>query len=357
MQKTAIATQIKTGIYLPEKVLTNEELEKRNIVMPSGKLLRADRILEKIGVERRHIARDDQTAADLSFGAVGELVKEISDNELSDTKLVLASTSHPVPFHLAGSIKEKLGLHESRVMDFHAACSGSAMMFGYLHAGGDKYLNKRVILAAADKFSNTLVDLRRSDAMELDSSLGQTIFGDGAAAISFVYGVDLNVLSSQDKPLPDPSGGTNLIYMGVGENKFVEPCIVKPVACSPGHRDFPNGYFTQNGPRVFESVYKNVPQVIRETVGMAGLKSSDIDLVVIHPGSRRVVDALRGSLEPDFEVYSEYKDGNMSSVSMLYSFVKALRDKKIGRGSRVVLCGFGAGSPHLYSSTAVVELL
>ncbi len=342
---------------MPEKVVTNSDLEKRNIVMPSGKFLRAERIAEKIGVERRHIADPDETVADLAYKAVLDSFKSLPERESQETKLILASTSHPVPFHLAGSIKEKLGLKDSEVMDFHAACSGSAMMFGYLHANKDKYLNKRVIIAAADKFSDTLVDLTRSDAMELDSSLGQTIFGDGAAAVSFVNGVDLRVLSAQDKPLPDPTGGADLIYMGVGENKFVEPCVVKPVACSPKHNDFPNGYFTQNGPKVFETVYKNVPQVIRETVEMSGLKSADIDLVVIHPGSKRVVDALSAALDPDFKVFSDYKDGNMSSVSMLYSFVKALRAGMIGRGSNVVLCGFGAGSPHLYSSTAVVEII
>lgn len=356
MHHSSTSPNIGLGVYLPEKILTNEDLEKRNIVMPSGKLLKAERISEKIGVERRHISEPDQTVADLAYNAVLESFKDLPESESREVKLILASTSHPVPFHLAGAIREKLGLKDAEVMDFHAACSGSAMMFGYLHANKDKYLNKRVILAAADKFSDTLVDLTRSDAMKLDSSLGQTIFGDGAAVVSFVYGVDLRVLGAQDKPLPDPAGDTNLIYMGVGENKFVEPCIVKPVACSPKHNDFPNGYFTQNGPRVFETVYKNVPQVIRETVEMSGLKSADIDLVVIHPGSKRVVDALSAALDPDFKVFSDYKDGNMSSVSMLYSFVKALRAGMIGRGSRVVLCGFGAGSPHLYSSTAVVEI-
>jgi 3-oxoacyl-[acyl-carrier-protein] synthase III len=144
--------------------------------------------------------------------------------------------------------------------------------------------------------------------------------------------------------------------MAMGENKFIEPCIVHPVATSPKLKDFPNGYFTQNGPRVFEDVQNTIPGLVREAVAKAGFKPTDIDLVVIHPGSKRLVDALRARLSSDFEVYSDYADGNMSSVSLLYSFIKAIQEKKIGAGSKVVLCGFGAGSPDLYSSTVVVEL-
>lgn len=363
---------------MPEKVITNKDLERRNIILPNGKQLRADRILEKIGVERRHISGENETVADMGFIAAkealsGSTLKE-SDVTLRSTlppsrrtfaptevDLILASSSHPTPFHVADEIRKRLGkgvlqYAPTEIMDFHAACSGTALMFAYLYENKEKYIDKNVLLVAADKFSGSIVDLTRPDAMQLDSSLGQTIFGDGAAAIQFVYGRDIKVHYAMSKPIPDQSGKTDLIYMAMGNNKFVEPCVVKPVAASPIQKDFPEGYFTQNGPKVFEIVYNNVPKIIRETIDRSGFKPQDIDLVVVHPGSKRVVDALRDSLKPDFQVYSDYADANMSSVSLMYSFIKALREGLIGKGSKVVLSGFGAGSPHLYSSTVVIEL-
>jgi 3-oxoacyl-[acyl-carrier-protein] synthase-3 len=186
--------------------------------------------------------------------------------------------------------------------------------------------------------------------------LGQTIFGDGAAAVDFTVGRDLIVYYALSKPLADLDGKKDLILMAMGDNKFVEPCVVRPVASSPKLKDFPKGYFSQNGPRVFEDVQNAIPGVIRGAVAKAGFKPTEIDLVVVHSGSKRLVDALRERLSPDFEVYSDYADANMSSVSLLYSFIKAIQEGRIGRGSKVVLCGFGAGSPDLYSSTVVVEL-
>lgn len=355
VQKTK-SVKFGTGIYLPDNILTNEDLEKRNIILPNGKRLRAERILEKIGVERRHIAEEKQTVADLGYLAAKKALQSQDKGASAVIDLVLASSSHTSSFNVANEIKIKLGYKNSDYLDFHAACSGSALMFAYLWENQKKYLGKNILVIAADKFSNSIVDLTRDDAMILDSSLGQTIFGDGAAAVYFNYGRDIVVHYAVSKPIPDPGGKTDLILMGMGENKFIEPCIVKPVAASPISKDFPNGYFTQNGPKVFEVVYNSIPGIIREAVKKSGFKANDIDLVVVHPGSKRVVDSLKDALKPDFEVYSDYSDANMSSVSLLYSFIKAVQEKRIGKGSKVVLSGFGAGSPHLYSSTAVIEL-
>lgn len=339
------------GVYMPEKVLGNEELEKRRIVLPSGKLLLAKHILDKIGVERRHIAKEKETVAEMGYMAARTALQGFGQVDL-----ILASSSHPTSYHVAKEIKKRLGFNSAEILDVHAACSGSALIFAYLWEKKKELRGKKILLVATEKFSDAVVDLLQPEAMKFDSSLGQTIFGDGAAAICFTLEQDIIVHYALNKPIPSLSGKTDLIYMAMGGNKFVEPCIVHPVASSPKLKDFPKGYFSQNGPRVFEDVQTIIPSLVRETVAEAGFEASDIDLVVVHPGSKRVVDALRQKLSPDFEVYSDYADGNMSSVSLLYSFIKAVQEERIGRGSKVVLSGFGAGSPHLYSSTVVIGL-
>ena len=343
--------QIGLGVYLPKKILDNDELERRKIMLPSGKILTADQILKKIGVERRHIAGPEETVADMGCKAAETALK---NNKNID--LLLASTSHPVHYNLALEIRSHLHLGTPEVYDFHTACTGSARMFAYLYDNRDKVHGKKVLLVASEKFSKSVIDLTTDGMLNLDRSLGQTIFGDGSAAVSFTEGKDIRILNAKTIQLPDPSGMTNLICMAMGENKFFEPCFVHPVAGSDCNPDYPDGYFTQNGPRVYEVVRNAVPAIIRDTVRDAGLHPKDIDLVIIHPGSKRMFDALRDSLKPDFSVYSDYADGNMSSVSLLYSFIKALKENLIGSGSTVVLSGFGAGSPHLYSSTVVIEI-
>jgi 3-oxoacyl-[acyl-carrier-protein] synthase III len=348
-----------TGIYLPKKILTNEELEKRRIILSSGKQLRAERILEKIGVERRHIASANESVADMAYKAAKKTFTSISANKSDKSPtldLILVSSSYPTPYNIASEIKKKFKIKKTEIIDFHAACSASAMMFSYIYKYQNQLLNKKALLIAAEKFGNNVVDLTHPEATKLDPSLGQTIFGDGAAAINFVIGKDIVIHYASNKPLPDPDGKKDLIVMAMGKNKFVEPCMIRPVAASPIHKDYPRGYFTQNGPKVFSTVQKYIPSYIYEAVKKAGFTPKDIDLVVTHPGSKRLVDALKEKLKKDFEVYSEYEDANMSSVSLIYSFIKAIQNGKIGRGSKIVLCGFGAGSPDLYSSTVVIEL-
>lgn len=376
MLKTVKSVNFGMGIYLPEKVLDNEELERRNIVLKSGRLLTAAQISDKIGVERRHIAGEDETVADMGYkateiainpkrrGTMHRAPTKIAPTKIAPTKidLILVSTSHPTTFNVAGEISKRIGrgtMHRAltaEIIDLHAACSGSALMFSYLLENQKKYNGKNILLIAAEKFSNSVIDLTDPDALKLDSSLGQTIFGDGAAAICFRLNKDIVIHYAINKALPDPGGKTDLILMAMGENKFIDPCIVKPVACSTKTNEHPGGYFSQNGPRVFENVINNIPGIIHDCVKNAGFKPAEIDLVVVHSGSKRVVDVLRGKLAPDLPVYSDYTDGNMSSVSLLYSFIKAINDGVIGHGSKVVLCGFGAGSPDLFSSTAVVEI-
>jgi 3-oxoacyl-[acyl-carrier-protein] synthase III len=348
---TNTKTHIQSGVYLPPTILDNEEFERRGIILPSGKILTAEQIYKKIGIERRHISTSDETVADMAYKAAKAALKD-------DRKIdcIITSTSHPVPFHLAGEMRNRLDIPGADVFDIHCACSGSARMFAYIYEQRKKLQGKKVLLVASEKFSNGVIDLMQQETIQLDRSLGQTIFGDGAAAVSFTVGENLLIHFAENTPIPDPSGITDLITMAMGENAFVEPCFRYPVICSSVHPNYPNGYFTQNGPRVYEVVRNAVPAIVRESVKAAGYTSKDIQLVVVHPGSKRMVDALRESLEPEFRVFSDYADGNMSSVSLLYSFIKALKENRIGAGSKVILCGFGAGSPHLYSSTAVIEL-
>ncbi len=354
MKQNYLKPNFGVGIYLPEQVLTNEDFEKNNITLKSGRKLIASQILEKIGIERRHIAGESETVADMGYLAARDALPK---NKQTYLDLVIASSSHPTEYHVAREIAKRLNLKKVEALDIHAACSGSALMFSHIFDNQKKLQGKTVLLIASEKFSSTVVDLTRPDALDLDSSLGQTIFGDGAAAINFVVGKDIAIHYALNKELPEASGKTDLIYMAMGDNQFIQPCFVHPVSSLQKSSDFPDGYFVQNGPKVFEVIQNTIPGIIRDVVEKAGFSSRDIDLVVVHPGSKRLVDALREKLAPDFEVYSLYEDGNISSVSLLYSFIKALQSGRIGRGSKVVLSGFGAGSPDLYSSTVVIELL
>ncbi len=354
-------TGIGTGIYRPRKLLTTFELGRRRIILPHrGEEQRDDRrmpriltaadIERKIGVEQRRIAGTTETVAYMGYKAGEEALGE--DHKVD---LIITSTTHPTSEHVSKEIAKSLKLPEDTpAIDVHAACSGSALAFAYLHEHREEMLGKRILVVASEKITDTLVDLRNGGA-ELDPSLGQTIFSDGAAAIAFTFGKDIKTHFAGNESLPDARGRTDLIKMSVGDSSFVEPCITYPVAPSPSTPEYPKGFFTQEGGAVYEGVQSAIPDIIRDAVKASTCRPEEIDLVVAHSGSKKMVEALKRRLG-EYKLHALYKEGNVSSVSMLYALIDAIDEGLIGKGSKVVLSGFGAGSPDLFSSTVVAEL-
>lgn len=184
---------LEIGTYFPERVLTNEDIASWNVRL-GGKLLTAQSIFEKVGVKRRFIAGEDETALFMGVKAVKSL-----PNFLESPDMVYFSTSYPDGVNNAEVLIRHFGYTADGFENVHAACSGSTFSLSHIFKNKERFLGKRILLVASEKYSPALVDLRSDDT---DLSLAQTIFSDGAVAMSFTEGQDLKILNALNYSFP-----------------------------------------------------------------------------------------------------------------------------------------------------------
>lgn len=206
-----------------------------------------------------------------------------------------------------------------------------------------KFNNKRVLLVATEKYSHTLADLSKG-GLAIDPSMSQTIFSDGAAAIVFTYGKDIKVLEYGSEKLPKESD--NYIRMPIDKDLMIPPFHEEPIPNST------SGMLQQDGPKVFEELKLRIPSLNTKVMQKARLLPSDIKLAILHQASGRVVKWLAQTM-PDYRFFNDLEDGNFSSGSIPKALMRAIRERKIQRGDKILLSGFGAG---LFASSAIVEL-
>lgn len=330
------------GSYLPPRVVSNKEIASWNITTASGRLLTADDILQKVGVETRRVAGESETVLSMGIDAAAPIVERVGRIDG-----VIFSSSYPTGIHNATALTDEYDdLPEaSDAVDIHAACSGAAVGLTVLKSDEVHFVGKRVLLVASEKYSPTLPDLRREE----DPSLSQTIFSDGAYALSFVYGKDLTVLGYKRYNRSSfPQGSEETIRMPIDERLIRDPAFLAPVPQST------NGKFFMDGQKVYRIMQQIHPQQVMETIESVGLSPDNIALVIPHQASLPMLNAIAKGL-PSLrdKLFFDLEEGNFSSASILKAFQRAYEGGRIKPGDIVVFDGFGAG---LYASIVVAKL-
>lgn len=341
--ETEVKKGLDFGLYIPQALLTNDEIASWNVQTAGGHTLTTGDIFSRTGVERRHIAQHDETSLHM-----GRLALKEALNGKRRADVVLVSTSYPHKRHMASSFNETERLGAIVTHDFFAACSGFANMISFIKAYEGNFAGLRVALVSTEKYSGTLFDLSsiksaRKNKIPADPSLAQTLFSDGAAAMVFTYGRDLSVLASSNKTFPFEYH--NAIRMPIDRSNMVYTFSEIFV---PNSR---SGRFEQDGRKVYQGVMHVVPPLVEQVVEKAGLQPSDIALVIPHQASGKVIDGLQERL-PDYPVLKDMRDGNFSSASIPIALEKAINQGLVVKGDRIVVVGFGAG---MYASSSVVQ--
>ncbi|MEK7616497.1 MAG: 3-oxoacyl-[acyl-carrier-protein] synthase III C-terminal domain-containing protein [Patescibacteria group bacterium] len=327
------------GVYKPALVLTNETIESWRVEVSSGQFLTAQSILQKTGIERRFHAAEDETVVDMALKVAEDVLAE------NQVDLILVSTSFPIGVNVATEVLRKLHLTGGR-LDIYAACSGFVRGLVFLKQNEDTFRGRRVFFLASEKYSDKLVDLREEEAIKRDPSLSQTIFSDGAAGLSFILGVNFNILAAESRMIDKV---TNLIRMPINWQLVREPFINEPVDRSH------DGKFRQEGPAVYRQVLERIPQALGEFMAKYGIDPNEVGYIVPHQGSGRMVRALAERLTPSFkagQVVEDFKDGNFSSASIPKALVKLIQEDRLDPGKITLLLGFGAGRGLLGSIAA-----
>ncbi len=326
------------GIYKPDEFITNEDIEEWNAQTKSGNLLTAQGIRDKIGIARRFWAGKNETTIDM-----GEYAARAAGN-LENVDAIFVSTSYPIGKNVSLEIGNRLGIkiQPELHLDIHAACSGFVRGLAYMKEHEKEFQGKKVLFVATEKYSDTLVDLRKKGGSEIDRSIAQTIFSDGATAIIFRYGIDIHVLEYENIKLPEKFN--NYLRMPIDRTLMVMPFIEEPIPNSSSL------YLEQDGPHVFQRMLSYVPALNKRVVEK-GIQPSDIKLVIPHQASGPMINGLEEKMS-DFTLFKDLEDGNFSSASIPKALMRAIREGKIQRGNKILLSAFGAG---LFASSAVIE--
>lgn len=338
------------GKYFPNhhNPLTNWLIEGWKVVRPSGEYLTRQSIHERTGIELRYVASPSETVIDMGAEAAKDALKGQKDIDF-----VMVSTSFPIGLNVASEIAKRLDLpkimpgNPQYVLDIYAACAGFVRGLTYLKEHEQKFWGKRILFMASEKYSDKVVDLRQKGALEIDPSMAQTIFSDGAIAVLFTYGEDIEILAAETQTL---GYVRNIIQMPVLESLMAEPYIYEPVDKSLDH-------FRQQGPRVFKEVSIVIPKLTQDWLERVGIDLDRIEHIVPHQGSGRMVGELKERFKKLFNkdiVADDMEEGNFSSGSVPKALDKLVSNGHIDSKNIVLLIGFGAGAGLLASIAAVV---
>ena len=303
-----------TGSYLPERTVTNEDLEK--IVDTSDEW-----IVQRTGIRERHYAAEGERTSDLGIAAARRAL-EASGHDIADIDLILVATSTPdLTFPATATIiQAALGMTHGYAFDLQAVCSG----FVYALTTADAHLKaglaRRALVIGAETFSRIL---------DFNDRTTCVLFGDGAGAV---------VLEAFETD--DPMDGliaSKLRADGQHRQKLFVDGGVSSTQTS--------GHLRMEGREVFRHAVGMINDVIEETLGAAGLTTADLDWFIPHQANVRIIDASARHLkiDPAKVVLTVDKHGNTSAASIPLALDTAVRDGRVKAGDVILFEAMGGG--------------
>ncbi|HAS80262.1 MAG TPA: 3-oxoacyl-ACP synthase [Fusobacteriaceae bacterium] len=307
------------GTYVPEKIMTNFDLEK--IVDTS------DAWIQKMtGIKERRIAAENEATSDLAYNAAIKALNS-SNTKAEDIDLIVVATMTPDYFtpSVSAILQKRLGAHHAAAFDLGAACSG--FVYG-LEAGGNFIatgMYKKVLVIGAEVFSRILDWEDRNTCV---------LFGDGAAAA---------VLGEVEE-------GYGLLGSHLGTDGDLDDVLVIPAGGSrkpSSHETVDNRshYLKMKGTEVFKFAVKSMPMAVEKVLENTGITIDELELIVPHQANMRIINSAAKRLKFPVEkfIINLDKYGNTSAASVGLALGEALENNRIKKGDNIALVGFGAG--------------
>ncbi|MEH6942379.1 beta-ketoacyl-ACP synthase III [Bacillus sp. JJ722] len=292
------------GRYLPEKVVTNTDLEK---MMDTSD----EWIKTRTGIEARRIASDDLNTSHMAYEAASQAIAN-ANIKAEDIDLILVATVTPdQPFpSVSCMIQEQLGAKKAAAMDVSAACAG--FMYGMITAQQFIQNNayKYVLIVGVEKLSKITDWDDRNTAVLFGDGAGAVVMGpvsDGKGVLSFELGAD-------------GTGGKHLY-----QNE--------------------NNHIVMNGREVFKFAVRQMGESCISVLEKAGLQKEDVDYLIPHQANYRIMEAARTRLELPLEKMSKtiHKYGNNSAASIPIALAEEVEAGNVNDNDLVIMVGFGGG--------------
>ena len=313
--------------YLPERVVTNEELLKE---FPEWSV---DKVATKVGVNSRHLAAADETAGDMAEKAARKLFEEYNINP-KDIDFLLLCTQSPDHFlpSTACILQNRLGIPTSSgAFDYNLGCSGCVYGMAMAKSFVDSGLAKNVLLLTAETYQKYLHPSDKSN---------RSIFGDGAAACLLssegIAEIGECVLGT------DGSGAENLIVK-TGAARCKQPTGVA-TEDADGHQRF-DDYLYMNGSAIFNFTLDAVPAMMKEILEKNNMVKEDVDYYVFHQANKFMLNTIRKVcvLTKDKFFVNLEETGNTVSSTVMIGLKQCLESGTIHKGMKVMVTGFGVG--------------
>jgi len=307
------------GSYLPERILSNADLEK--IVDTSDEW-----IFSRTGMKERRIAREDEATSDMAVAA-GKKALEKSGLPAEEIDLVIVATS--TPDHLmpstAAIVQAGIGASKAAAFDLIAACTGYLYGLSTAKAYIESGIYKNILLVASEKMSAVL---------DYEDRTTCVLFGDGASAA---------VISSE-------GAGLAIDSICLGSDGQLSDLIMIPAGGSrqPVTEETLKNrqqYFKMSGKEVFRHAVRRMGAAANECLEKANLTEKQIAWLVPHQANVRIINALAKNFQIPLEkvAVTVHKYGNTSAPSVAITLDEILAEQAIGVGEHLLLVAFGSG--------------
>jgi len=308
-----------TGSYAPKQIITNQELADKFTSTT------AEWIFDNLGIKERHIAGADEFTSDLAFKAARKALENASlKPEQIDLIIVATATPDRLAPSTACIVQEKLGAKNAAAFDINAVCSG----FLYAFAIGSQFIAagmyRNVMVIGADTFSKITNWEDRSCVF----------FGDGAGAtILSNAGVDEGLIS------------VDLYADGTGKFNFTVPAGGSEMPSTLNTVNEGLHYFQMNGKAVYETATRVLPEAINNVLKRSNLNISDVDYLIPHQPSIRILKKTADILGLPFEKVKTNMDryANTSGGTIPILLDEVNRSGDLKKGDTIVLAAVGSG--------------
>ncbi len=304
-----------TGRYLPERIMTNADLEK--IVDTTDEWIRT-----RTGVERRHICADDQTTSDMCIEAA-KIAIEDAGIDVTDIDMVITGTTSPdlIFPNISTIIQHKLGIPACIAFSLEAACTG----FIYALTTADKFVKTgeaKCVLVLGAECITKLVDWKDRNTCVL--------FGDGAGAAILKPSLEPGLISCH---LGADGKHKDLLYYPVGASNNLAAAGTEAAAIH------------MTGSEVFKVAVRTLGDIAAATLEKAGVGKDELDWLVPHQANIRIIQAMAKRLDISMEkvIVTVQDHGNTSAASVPLALDVGIRDGRLKKGQLILMEAFGGG--------------
>lgn len=301
------------GKCLPPAILTNDDIA--GVIDTSDEWIRT-----RTGIERRHIAAEDQATSDLAVEAARTAIDDAGIDADAIDLVVVGTTTPDLIFPNVGClIQERLGIPPGPAFSVEAACSG----FIYALTVADQFLRcgqaERALVIGAETMSRIIDWTDRETCV---------LFGDGAGAV---------VLERSEEP--------GIVYSKLGADGRYRDLLYASSGVSAKPKDPTTSLLRMKGNEVFRVAVKTLGNIVDEVVEANGLEKGQIDWLIPHQANIRIIQATARRLHLPMErvVLTVSEHGNTSAASVPMALDTAIRDGRIKRGDLLLLEAFGGG--------------